>query len=79
MNKDKFSIFLTTIVKNICIILSNDLNISYMSALDKVYNSKVYSMLGSEDTKVWYYSKTMLADILKEELESGKLSFEKYQ
>ncbi len=46
-----------------------------MKALDIVYNSKLYSLLEKEMSKVWYYSTPTLYQILSEELEIGNIDF----
>jgi len=43
-------------------------------AMEKLYYSELYSMLENEETKVWHYSVTLLYELYKDELATGKLT-----
>jgi len=44
-------------------------------ALEKFYSSRLYADLECEATKVWHYSSAKLADLLVEEIQTGRLSY----
>lgn len=52
MNKEQFVILLPIIVNDLVKYISEQEGISEMKALDIVYNSKLYSLLEKEQTKV---------------------------
>jgi len=47
--------------------------------LDKFYRSRLFDLLKEENTAVWHLSARALADIYREELETGKLNIPEYQ
>jgi hypothetical protein len=44
-------------------------------ALDMFYSSRLYADLECEATKVWHYSSSKLADLLVEEIQTGRLNY----
>jgi len=45
------------------------------TAIGKLYGSKLYESVCSEQTKMWWYSSSLLADLLIEEVETGKFTY----
>jgi len=48
------------------------------AVIEKLYSSALYSALEKEETKVWHYSVSMLYELYKEEMASGKITFPEY-
>jgi hypothetical protein len=49
-------------------------NIKYEEAINLLYSSKLYHALEYEPTKLWHLSHGALADILIEEVDTGKIT-----
>jgi len=45
------------------------------TAIGKLYGSKLYESVCCEPTKMWWYSSSLLADLLMEEIETGKFTY----
>ena len=50
-------------------------NVPEKEAFDLLYSSFLYSKLEVESTKLWHLSQLTLANLLNEELETGKVTF----
>ncbi|MDR1731623.1 MAG: hypothetical protein LBR61_05965 [Synergistaceae bacterium] len=50
-------------------------NVTDQEAFSLLYSSFVYSKLENEKTKLWHLSPLCLADLLGEELDSGRVTF----
>jgi len=50
-------------------------NLSEAEATDALYNSRVYSLLEDEETKLWHYSAQTLYKMYDEEIGTGKITF----
>jgi hypothetical protein len=53
--------------------------VSLPEAADILYNSKLYSVLEDEKTKLWRLSYVLLYDLLEEELTSGTITYPEEQ
>ena len=49
-------------------------NVSEQEAFELLYSSLLYSILEVESTKLWHLSQLTLANLLNEELETGKIT-----
>jgi len=49
-------------------------NCDDITALKLFYDSQLYQLYADEETKMWHFSTLKLANILNEEIESGKLN-----
>ena len=50
-------------------------NVTEQEAFELLYSSFLYSKLEIEETKLWHLSQLTLANLLNEELETGKIEF----
>ncbi len=75
MTKEKYEVLLPIIVSDFVKYIVKHEKISEKEALKLIYQSKLYSLLEIEGTKVWYYSTPTLYQFLLEELETGKIDF----
>jgi hypothetical protein len=50
-------------------------NVNEQEAFELLYSSFLYSKLEIESTKLWHLSQLTLANLLKEELETGTITF----
>jgi len=72
MSDKKFSFLLFTITKNLIEYISTQYKISVASAMEKLYNSKTYSILENKDTRLWQFSKLFLFLVFDNEQKTGK-------
>lgn len=75
MSIEQFKALLYTICSGLVGEICEQQQISAVEAIEKLYSSKLYSLLEKEETKVWYYSRKMLYALLVEEEETGEISF----
>ena len=53
--------------------ISRKMDISYDESLKLFYCSKLYNLYADEETKVWHFSPTCLANLLAHEVKTGEL------
>ena len=73
MTEKDFEIMLYGITANVIAKIMELNNWSEDVAMERFAQSKIYSYLEREETKVWHYSSLMLAQLFNEE-RAGKLS-----
>ena len=71
MNENQFSSLLALIVPQIINIITDNSNITDIDAISKFYNSKLYSELSDEKSKLWHYSPLLLYTMYQDELLTG--------
>lgn len=47
---------------------------NYETAIERLYTSKLYSLLELADTGVWHYSAATLFNVLCEEIDTGRVT-----
>jgi hypothetical protein len=72
MSDKKFSFLLFAITKNLVEYISVQYKISVANAMEKLYNSKTYSVLENRDTRLWQFSKLFLFLVFDNEQKTGK-------
>ena len=75
MNKAQFEAILPLIVTSLMKKIIERKKISQDEAFSQLYNSRLYSALDDEETKVWHYSAEMLFFLLEKEMATGNLEF----
>jgi len=75
MDNDSYIGFLALSSYSIIEILAQMLSISKLKALDIFYNSQFYKLYECENTKLWHFSSTTLAEIISIEVNKGFLEF----
>jgi len=55
--------------------IMNARNVSEQEAFALLYSSFLYSKMENEKTKLWHLSPLCLANLLREELDTGKVTF----
>lgn len=75
MTKEQLSVYLYFIIEKIIPMIITEYNLSEEEAIQKFYNSKLYSYLENYKTGVWRYSPKLLFNLYKEELEIGVINF----
>ncbi|MDR3284383.1 MAG: hypothetical protein LBS97_04290 [Treponema sp.] len=73
MEKKQFDALLPLIVAAVVQKIIDRQQISQDDAIQKLYQSQLYTLLDDESTKVWYYSAEKLYSLFDEELQSGSL------
>ena len=73
MEKNKFAAILPVIVGGLANKIIEETHMSEAEALDKLYNSALYSILEKEETKIWQYSVPKLFELWENEIKTGKL------
>lgn len=75
MEQKKFEAMLVLIVPKIIGLIVENHGMDEVSASRKFYESKVYSLLEEEDTKLWHLSPLMLFHMYDEETKTGNITF----
>ena len=71
MADKKFEAILTLLVPQIINLVCENYPMDEMEASREVYESKVYSLLEQEDTKLWHFSPLTLFNMYDEEKRTG--------
>jgi len=79
INQENLNTLLTFITPGIIQLLVEARHIQPEAAAMILYNSKLYSLLEDEKTKLWHLSYTLLYDMLEEELTTGEITFPEEQ
>ena len=74
METNNFDIVLQVISTGLVVKIITETGLNEDEAMEKLYSSVLYSMLENEETKVWHYSVTLLYELYKNELNTGKLT-----
>lgn len=75
MGQEQFAAIMPYISADLVDMISKKQGISEEDALSKLYSSKLYATLETEETKVWQYSTNMLYSLLLQEEKTGSISF----
>ena len=75
MEQKKFEAILVLIVPKIIDLIVENHGIDEVTASKKFYESKVYSLLEEEDTKLWHFSPLTLFHMYDEEVSTGNITF----
>ncbi len=75
MSDDRFSALLSVCVESLIQYMIVRDGISERDALAELYSSELYALLEQERTKLWHYSTETLYCLLREERETGRLTF----
>jgi len=73
MEADKFSAIFPVTIGGLVNKIIEETQLGDEEVFDKLYNSKLYTELENEKTKLWTYSAEMLYEIYKKEADTGKL------
>ena len=75
MDDSKLAVILGIIVPEIVGLIVEDSGEDVVSATDKLYSSKLYSLLEDEETKLWHLSPLTLFNMYEEERRTGMITF----
>ena len=75
MADKKFEAILTLLVPQVINLICENYPLDDMTASKEYYESKVYSLLEQEDTKLWHFSPLTLFNMFDEEKKTGKITF----
>ncbi len=75
MEKQKFEAMLMLIVPQVIHLITETYPYSEVAATKEFYDSKVYSFLEREDTKLWHLSALTLFHMFDEEKKTGTFIF----
>lgn len=75
MEQRKFEAMLVLIVPKIIGLIVENHGTDEVLASKKFYESKVYSLLEEEDTKLWHLSPLTLFNMYDEEIKTGEITF----
>jgi hypothetical protein len=79
MNQEKLNALLAIIIPQILQYIMDQQNIDVKEAANILYNSKLYAMLETEESKLWHLSAATLCELLKQELNNGIIDFPEEQ
>ena len=71
MADKKFEAILTLLVPQVINLICENYPLDEMTASKEFYESKVYSLLEQEDTKLWHFSPLTLFNMFDEERTTG--------
>ena len=75
MSEKQLSGILVLLVPQIIKEITDNEKIAEDVATENFYNSKVYSVLENEETKLWHLSPKALYELYKQEKQTGKIDF----
>lgn len=75
MEQKKFEAMLVLIVPKIISLIVEKHRMDEVTASRNFYESKVYSLLEEEETKLWHFSALTLFNMYDEELKTGTITF----
>ncbi len=75
MEKQKFEAMLMLLVPQVIHLIIENHPYDEVSAAKEFYDSKVYSFLEQEDTKLWHLSALTLFNMFDEEKKTGTFTF----
>ena len=75
MEQKKFEAMLILIVPKVIGLITQNSEIDEVTATRAFYESKVYSLLEQEDTKLWHLSPLTLFNMYDEERQTGNITF----
>ena len=75
MEQKKFEAMLVLIVPQVIGMIVKNYATDELTATRTFYNSKVYSLLEQEDTKLWHLSPLTLFNMYDEERKTGNITF----
>jgi len=78
MDKAQFEALLPHIVAALIQKIIERKKMSQDEAFFRLYNSRLYSALDNEETKVWHYSAEKLFSIFEEEMDTGNMELPEY-
>ena len=75
MEQKKFEAMLVLIVPKVIGLITQESGLDEVTATRAFYESKVYSLLEQEDTKLWHLSPLTLFNMYDEERKTGNITF----
>lgn len=75
MEQKKFEALLVLIVPKVIGLIVEHYSMDEVTATRSFYESKVYSLLEQENTKLWHLSPLTLFNLYMEERKTGKITF----
>ncbi|MBQ8640508.1 MAG: hypothetical protein IJ468_15330 [Lachnospiraceae bacterium] len=75
MEQKKFEAMLVLIVPKVIGLIVENYKLDEVTASSSFYESKVYSLLEQEDTKLWHFSPLTLFNMYDEERKTGNITF----
>ena len=75
MGHDQFIAIMPYIIADLAGMIAKKQNLSETEAITTLYDSKLYSLLEAEDTKLWQYSTDMLYSLFVQEQKTGTIVF----
>ena len=75
MEKKKFEAMLVLLVPQVIHLITENYPYDEVTASKEFYESKVYSLLEQEDTKLWHLSALTLFNMFDEEKKTGTFTF----
>lgn len=78
ITKGQFEAVLSVIVTGLADKIRVESGLRENDAIEKLYASALYAALEDEKTKVWHYSVSLLYDLYKAEMATGRLELPDY-
>ena len=75
MGQEQFAAIMPYICADLVAMISLKEDLPSEEAISRLYSSKLYELLESEDTKVWHYSTNMLYSLYAQGQRTGAIEF----
>ena len=75
MEKKKFEAVLVILLPQIVSLIAEKYSFNELDATRALYESKLYSLLEKEETKLWHLSAPALFELYDEEVRTGSITF----
>ncbi len=75
MEQKKFEAILVLLVPQLVSLITVKHNCDELTATRSLYESKLYSFLEKEETKLWHLSASALFELYDEEVKTGNITF----
>ena len=78
MEVNDFELVLQTITTGLVEKIIAETGLGEDTAMEKLYSSALYSVLETEESKVWHYSVPKLHELWEKEVKTGQLTLPEY-
>ena len=75
MSREQFIVMMPYITDSLAAMIARRQALSEADAVIRLYESKLYTLLEQEETKVWQYSTEMLYTLFVQEQQTGSIVF----
>ena len=75
MGAERFAMVLFMLVPQVVALIAEGHDVSEEVAVKRLYHSRLYELLETEETKLWHFSPQLLFAMFDEEARTGNITF----